>query len=628
MSTYQSNKPFSMPSKFAGTCPWCFERYAAGTPITKRDGRWGHAQCGTTANSAGRIAQQNTAPSTFSARKSIIDAQPSAADVLSAIAASLADSTSDAPAAEVASVTTFKASKFQAAIFDWLVFGTGHGVVEAVAGSGKTTTCVQAVRYLPLAVALAQGKVTSDAARAQYDGGAIDPSLDALMSSVDVGFVAFNKHIAQQLSERMPDWCYTATLHSLGYADLKQALGHCEIDEDARWNRIFAEFDDFTMPKRWSELSSEERTARRVKRNNLKKLTSLAKATITDYNDPAAVLALIDHYGLDLNGDLERLCEVLPTVMALSLTSTSVIDFEDMQYLPVALSLPCRQFDYLFVDEAQDLNACQAAFILRSLKPTGRIIAVGDRKQSLYGFRGADVDALQSLIAKLSATVLPLSISYRCPSSHIKLAQEIVPQIIARDNAPEGAVADMTEAQMAQRITTGDLVICRTNAPLVPVCFALIRKGVKATIRGKDIGKGLSDLAKKLADGAERMEDFFAALSDYSTNELRRLEQRNAPETQITALTDKVDTLYAVAGECNRPIDVSSKIESIFSDENGEIVLSSVHRAKGLESTTVWIVKPELMPFPKVKQQWEMEQEMNIKYVALTRSKENLFFVR
>jgi len=66
-------------------------------------------------------------------------------------------------------------------------------------------------------------------------------------------------------------------------------------------------------------------------------------------------------------------------------------------------------------------------------------------------------------------------------------------------------------------------------------------------------------------------------------------------------------------------------IEQIFSD-NGKagVKLSSVHRAKGLEANVVWILCPDLMPHPKAEQPWEQEQEMNLKYVAITRAKREL----
>ena len=57
------------------------------------------------------------------------------------------------------------------------------------------------------------------------------------------------------------------------------------------------------------------------------------------------------------------------------------------------------------------------------------------------------------------------------------------------------------------------------------------------------------------------------------------------------------------------------------------ILCSTVHKAKGLEATNVFIVRPELMPFPYATREWEQEQEMHLKYVAITRARINLNWV-
>ena len=72
------------------------------------------------------------------------------------------------------------------------------------------------------------------------------------------------------------------------------------------------------------------------------------------------------------------------------------------------------------------------------------------------------------------------------------------------------------------------------------------------------------------------------------------------------------------------------RLNTLFSDtRNGNAVtLSTVHKAKGLEADNVFILLPEFLPFlRKDQQQWEIEQEYNLKYVAITRAKKNLYYV-
>ena len=78
--------------------------------------------------------------------------------------------------------------------------------------------------------------------------------------------------------------------------------------------------------------------------------------------------------------------------------------------------------------------------------------------------------------------------------------------------------------------------------------------------------------------------------------------------------------------------DVINRIKKLFDDTSkgqrkNKIVLSSVHRAKGLEADTVYILEEQMMPHPMAELEWEIEQEYNIRYVALTRSKNTLVLV-
>jgi len=56
------------------------------------------------------------------------------------------------------------------------------------------------------------------------------------------------------------------------------------------------------------------------------------------------------------------------------------------------------------------------------------------------------------------------------------------------------------------------------------------------------------------------------------------------------------------------------------------VTLTTIHGSKGLEATRVFHLKPDLVPHPKAEKDWEKEQEGNLKFVALTRAKQDLFF--
>ena len=104
-----------------------------------------------------------------------------------------------------------------------------------------------------------------------------------------------------------------------------------------------------------------------------------------------------------------------------------------MIWIPTASKLPMDTYKWVLVDEAQDLSAAQLRIIRSSLAEGGRMLAVGDPNQAIYAFAGADCNSFERVTELAGGTTLPLNVCYRCPKSHIKLAQEIVPTIEAAD---------------------------------------------------------------------------------------------------------------------------------------------------------------------------------------------------
>lgn len=466
----------------------------------------------------------------------------------------------------------FTPSAYQQAVFDAVKRADGNYVVEAVAGSGKTTTIVHALEHTP--------------------------------KDSSVAFVAFNRHIAKELAHRAPDHVKVSTLHSLGFAAVRQAFGNVLVDQD--------KIKSIVKPL----LADEEM----ILFPTVRKLVALAKATLSDDYQ-----FLCNRYGIEVNGDQDKIFQLADYALAESMKQTSVVDFDDMCWLPVILELPCQRFDWLFVDETQDLNNCQISLVLRSVKEDGHVIAVGDRHQSLYGFRGADTDAIPNVIKALDAKTLPLSITYRCPRLHVRLAQQFVPNIEPAEWAKEGTISNVSENDALRMMRDGDMVLCRCNAPLVKPAFSLIRQGRKAVILGRDIGKGLKVLVEKMK-AKDDIHLMLNKLADYRSREISKLMA--AKKTgQVQVLEDKVDTIVALADGCQTVSSLMRKIDRVFSDEATGVVFSSVHRAKGMEAERVFILRRDLMPHPRATQPWEQVQERNIQYVAFTRSKSELIFV-
>ncbi len=480
----------------------------------------------------------------------------------------------------------FAPSPYQQAIYDWISNGRGNAVVEAVAGSGKTTTMIEALR-------LTHGKVL---------------------------FTAFNSSIAAELQRRAPGHVRVATLHSLGLRALRRAYRDLEVDNGgAKVDAIVAAI--------WPETTERGANIRSV----AKKMLALAKATLVDVSNPTAIDQMVTRFGIECENDedLDVIADELPTMVDACKANPRLVDFDDMVWLPVVLGLQSEKFDWVFVDEAQDMNRNQIELVMRTLHQGSRVCCVGDRRQSIYGFRGADSEAIPSIIERLGAQTFPLSITYRCPVKHVRLAQDIVPGIQARPGAPDGSVEYLKYTDGVARMAESNLVLCRTNAPLVKVAFALIRAGKKAIIRGRDIGTGLIALAKRVGGkGWQSMgiSEFLTRLGRHEDREMAKLLAAKKGAA-AAALDDKIQTIRVLAEAVQTVRELVQKAEQLFSDGTIGVVCSSVHRAKGLEAERVFVVAPELMPHPMAMQEWEIVQEMNIKYVALTRSKSEMYFV-
>jgi DNA-binding transcriptional ArsR family regulator len=208
--------------------------------------------------------------------------------------------------------------------------------------------------------------------------------------------------------------------------------------------------------------------------------------------------------------------------------------------------------------------------------------------------------------------------------------------MIASPTAIDGKIEAITEADLWSdkpcRLATGDMVICRKTAPLVKLCIRLIARGIAATVKGRAIGELIKlDLQEIAKMPGFRYSQFNDAVSAYRTAKQERYEGLENEEQLCEALKDKLEALteiYKSQPQATCIAHLESYIDSLFSDENSPITLSTCHRAKGLESDRIFIINPNDLPMVWRNQEgWQLEQEHNLLYVALTRSKSELYVV-
>jgi DNA helicase-2/ATP-dependent DNA helicase PcrA len=309
--------------------------------------------------------------------------------------------------------------------------------------------------------------------------------------------------------------------------------------------------------------------------------------------------------------------------------SSRLIDFDDMIYMPLIKSAPFSQYDWVLIDEAQDSNRVRREMASRMLRPGGSLVAVGDRHQAIYGFTGADNDALDILRREFGCKELPLTTTYRCPK-----AQQYVSHIQAADSAAEGLVKSQTLAEFWQRsasLDKSDAILCRNTKPLIDLAFELIRRNIGCHVEGREIGESLVRLVEKFKS-ATNLRELRNQLEEYMEVEVSRLEAKGQMG-KAAGISDRVETLLVVIDNLDpqeTPLSVKLKLSLLFGDTtpgqpSPSLTLCTIHKAKGREWDRVFLWGRNLyQPSRFATQDWQKQQETNLIYVAITRAKETL----
>jgi DNA helicase-2/ATP-dependent DNA helicase PcrA len=504
-------------------------------------------------------------------------------------------------------INQFSPSKYQQDVFDFIETGVGNAVISAVAGSGKTTTIVNALRLIP--------------------------------ETRKILFLAFNKHIVEELKPRVPNYVEVSTLHSLGWRTLLSRYRGAKLD-DKKLSKIFwnDKKDEWELQK-YSRVFKQNKIRLYDYANTIIKLVNLIK--LTNSSSEAGIKELMKKYMIPTITGMEPVHA--KELFHSSITSKDTFDFSDMLYVPLREDLFGPTYDFVFVDEAQDLNRLQIQIARKILKKTsGRLIAVGDPYQSIYGFAGADPESFNILKSGDNTQELPLSICYRCAKNIVKFAQRIVPHIQDCETQIDGKVVESSNLTP----DTGDWVISRNNSPLVTLYFQLLKEGKQVTIKGKDIGADLlsdidsidpivpKDLFSHYQMQISRIEHTISNTSSDDAqllaqlyNQIETISERKRIFTSVLTSIKEEEPLSKKMIDSSYLEKMKDSIQTMFSDTLSGIILSTAHKSKGLEADTVYIIRPDLFPSKFAKLPWQRQQETNLMYVAITRAKKNLFIV-
>jgi superfamily I DNA/RNA helicase len=501
----------------------------------------------------------------------------------------------------------FIPSPQQTAIFEWTEKGSGSAVVEAVAGAGKTTTLVKMLERT-------QGSVA---------------------------FMAYNKKIAEEIKTRVAPLglgtrVSVGTVHSFGFSALRKAYPRTRVD-GKKLQTLAARIN---LPESVAEFA--------IKAVSMAKQSGIG--AMVRANDRDAWYSMVDHFGLDealpedegaaVDRGLQAAADLLK---ASNEACADLVDFDDMVYVPVMQGLRFWQNDWVLLDEAQDTNATRRALARMSLKKGGRMVAVGDPAQAIYGFTGADSDSLDLIRRDFNARTLPLTVSYRCPKSVVREAQQWVGHIQAAEAAPEGSVSHIDEATFwgteekpgeFQSLSVDDAILCRNTKPLIRLAYGLLRRGKGCMVEGRDIGAGLIRLTQKWRS-AKTVEGLRTRLVDWSAKEIAKAVAKGN-DGRADSVNDQTEALLEIMSQFpdDAPIsEIHKSINSLFGDTApGQrprvVTLSTIHKSKGREWPRVmWWGANHYQPSPYARKSWQLQQEYNLMYVAATRAQSALVHI-
>ena len=619
----------------------------------------------------------------------------------------------------------FQLSSYQQDIVDFVKFQKGNLLVDAKAGSGKTSTLIMLADELT-------------------------------KCGNKCLFLSFNKHIVEELKEKVSDTenCTIKTVHSLGqsfiYSHLYRKHGKkykLTVNTLKLRELVRAYYDEYFRTRidtynalgvwrqedveRIKDSSSSELDLDNVKHLDDRGLKQLHNDLITDfvglcnfsrlynrnYRCKGELSDLVRKFCWKLSDYVFDALEDYQDLVIAVLDKTKElfenpemdangdyiyeIDFTDMIYFPVYynMTVPASIKQYLgtvLCDECQDLSVLQQKFIRKLDLNFNRFIFVGDKFQSIYAFAGADVHAVDELKQTFILKQLPLNICYRCPENVIRLAQSIVPTIewnIKRED--KGVVEFVTMEDAMKNLKPKDVLIGRKNKELVQIYrkFVLsMKKSVKFRnkelvnqlvnnieqvitnyinryVRGLNVEQPLEKHMIEFMKDTGELRDSDLYKTEYESYRKKLISDNSGKSSRISKSNNSIDYLqkcmkefkglgaFGEISEDDEKLNDLTEFYSIIDDFLKEYkkiskrlliddfksyiteflsgnmdkdvpIIGSVHSMKGGEADNIYIYNYPMFPYkmPRATED-EEQQEINLKYVAITRAKKNLYLI-
>ena len=328
-------------------------------------------------------------------------------------------------------------------------------------------------------------------------------------------------------------------------------------------------------------------------------------------------------YGFDLIGKQGNLDEAKDVVRL----AAEMIENGEVEQSKIAKSV-------LVIDEAQDMGADDFRLVHALMRQNEdmRVIAVGDDDQNIYAFRGSDSKYMQSLVNQEDTKLYEMTDNYRSAKAVVDCANRFVQHIPGRlkhtpiqsATGEDGDVMTLKSLLDAEiKVQGSTAILTRTNEETMQVAFELEQQGLHATVVQsmggfrfsnlaevryflKQLGRSEVSISKEMWQEAKlRTLDIYA--SSTCLNVMKHFFADFEATRQVYYRSDLREYIF------------ESNIEDFIAADDKSVFVSTIHKAKGREFNTVYL----LSPVPDGKD----VNDMRAYYVGLTRAKRNLYLV-
>lgn len=282
----------------------------------------------------------------------------------------------------------------------------GPSLVIAGAGSGKTRVLTYKIAYL-----LQQG---------------VKPWSIMALTFTNKAAREMKERIGKLVGQELAQHLYMGTFHSIFSRILRAEAQHIDFTNNFT---IYDESDSRSLIKTIvKEMGLDEKV---YKPASVHSRISMAKNNLMSAENYARDKEL---YQADQRAKMPRVGEIFITYVQ-RCQQANAMDFDDLLTLTFKLFQEhedirkkyADRFDFLLVDEYQDTNHAQMRIVMQLCKEKERVCAVGDDSQSIYSFRGANIDNILSFQSRFKeAKLFKLEQNYRSTQSIVEAANSLI----------------------------------------------------------------------------------------------------------------------------------------------------------------------------------------------------------